>query len=64
MCLKKRRFLDMLAEFPDALRFYIKRSQERRIEFRRVRNLNRRVALASEEARARDRASEAAEVQD
>jgi hypothetical protein len=36
MCLKKKRFLQLLEEFPDAKRFYEKRAIDRRIEFRRV----------------------------
>jgi hypothetical protein len=36
MCLKKRKFLQLLEEFPDAKKLYKKRAIERRIEFRRV----------------------------
>jgi len=35
MCLKKRRFKEILNDYPDAKKFYMKRAWERRIEFRR-----------------------------
>jgi hypothetical protein len=36
MCLRKKRFLALLDEFPDARRYYEQRAIDRRIEFRRV----------------------------
>ena len=36
MCLKKRHFIEILNDYPDAKRLYYKRACDRRIEFRRV----------------------------
>lgn len=55
MCLKKKRFLQLLNEFPDAKRFYEKRAIDRRVEFRRVSiKSHYSVCVAHEEASQKD----------
>lgn len=35
MCLKKNKFKELLEDYPDARKFYMKRAWDRRSEFRR-----------------------------
>ncbi len=39
MCLKKSKFKEILDDYPDAKKYYMKRAWDRRIEFRRVSSL-------------------------
>ena len=36
MCLKKKVLLDLMSNFPEASEYYMKRANQRRIEFKRV----------------------------
>lgn len=39
MCIRKKKLLELLDQFPSIKDYYVKRAELRRIEFRRVRNI-------------------------